>query len=206
MIKFEYNSMVKERPVYFCLSGGVDSVALSHWLATVFRLDFEFIHVQHGQAQIQREMRELARDHASNLGRTIHIHEYSKPLPASNRENFWRELRLDAFSQYRDSVFIFAHHLDDAVTGYLMNCYWGTPERSPLPTITHQKEQNNYFLRPFVKDTLKSDCISYAIDNDLQWIEDPYNYNNDCLRVRMDTVAYKLGISHLRTVVRKRLP
>jgi len=84
-----------------------------------------------------------------------------------------RAARLEFFSKFR-SLIITAHHLDDTVESYLLNCFRGHPERKPFSLITDFGDFK--IIHPFLL-TEKKDFRQFLIKmNLMDWVvEDETN-------------------------------
>ncbi len=86
----------------------------------------------------------------------------------SGTESDFREARFDFFRKVCEETgckyVITAHHLDDCVESYLLNCFRGHPEYKPMSLIT--KFDGFSVLHPFLL-TEKQDFIDYVQKYDL---------------------------------------
>lgn len=130
-------------------------------------------------------------------------------LVKTNTEDGLRQARIDYIKNNIDnSIIITGHHLDDCVTGYLLNTLRGKEGYLPIPFIS--QVGTNLLVHPFLF-TKKNDFVQYAEKNDLM----KYVVNdttNDEIRgsrrnfIRKDIVPLlereKMGLD---TIVRKKL-
>lgn len=174
---------VPEKDFTFMVSGGVDSIAAAHWLKFNYRKKFKIIHFNHKVQAINDLMYEkvwqFVIDHYVDYDGGLFIDRNLDAEPAFNDTSEgglrkWRHYKLEGIG----GTFVTAHHLNDAVESYLMNCLHGTPEHQPIPW-------NTYFLGNFIINhpflqTPKRDFIAYAEENDLMKyvVEDPTNNDN----------------------------
>lgn len=162
-----------------CVSGGVDSIAAAHWLKYNFRRKFTVLHFNHNVQDINDEMEQKVYEFILKYliqdcgGKMIIRDESSTPAFKDTSEAGLREWRLYKMRGIGGN-FVTAHHLDDAVENYLMNCFHGTPEHKPISEFTQFKGFSIY--HPFLLTT-KQDFIDYAIEHDLMKyvVEDPTN-------------------------------
>ena len=81
-------------------------------------------------------------------------------------EDACRKLRFNNMEElFTDSVMITSHHLNDCVESYLLNCFRGKAEYSPIPFYT-TTNNGNVISHPFLF-TYKQDFIQYAERNKL---------------------------------------
>lgn len=203
---------VPEKDFVFMVSGGVDSIAAAHWLKFNYRKKFKIIHFNHKVQAINDFM------HTTMYGFVKDFFDLDKYRVMVRLERdtpaFFKDTSEDGLRKWRHhkleglgGTYVTAHHLNDAVENYLMNCLHGNPEHQPIPW-------NTYFLgnftinHPFLQ-TPKRDFIAYAKENDLMKyvVEDPTNNDNGPKRNWVRNVIIpeindrNLGIE---TVVRKK--
>ena len=160
------------------VSGGIDSIAAAHWLKTKFRRKFEIVHFNHEvQPETNHAMECAVERFCMDFDFTGHfLNRNVEETPAFSDDSEeglrnWRLYKMQGFG----GNFITAHHLNDAVENYLMNCFHGTPEHSPISWFT--KFPNFTICHPFLR-TSKKHFIEYVNDFELQKyvVEDPTNW------------------------------
>lgn len=195
---------VPKAPFTVCVSSGVDSIAAAHWLKHNYHKEFNIIHFNHGYQDINTEMEEKVAQFAKAF--TIEcLYSYRPPWITDNSENGLREWRLSEMRKI-GGKYVTAHHLNDCVENYLMNCFHGTPEYKPIQEFTQFNGFSIY--HPFLTTT-KEDFIRYAIKNDLMKyvVEDPTNKEVTQKRNWIRNVivpeldAWEMG---LQTIVKKK--
>ena len=179
------------------VSGGVDSVVLLDKVATdlTFRKkffadanwpeDFMVAHFDHGIRHDSAEDADFVADLAeefyvkfvterANLGKTA-----SEATARTARYEFLRRTAREF-----DAQIVTAHHQDDLIETIAINLIRGTGWRGLAP-------MNSDVVRPLM-DTNKAEIISYAIDRNLNWREDPTNYSSRYLRNRVRDTLDKI--------------
>ena len=187
-----------------CVSGGVDSIVAAHWLKHNYHKEFNIIHFNHGCQDINDDMEERVAQFAKAFGIPCH-YSYRPQYLNDTSENGLREWRLSVMKDF-GGKYVTAHHLDDCVENYLMNCFHGTPEYKPIQEFTQFNGFSIY--HPFLT-TIKGDFIKYAIENDLvkYVVEDPTNKEVTQKRNWIRNVivpeldAWEMG---LQTIVKKK--
>lgn len=175
MIRLNVKLLSRDKINYIALSGGVDSIAATHFLFNNFNnFNLKIIHINHNY--IVEDL-----DIAKSVG--AFCNQYGYPLininteckDSNGKEADCREARIKSFSQLENANVILAHHLDDAVESYLMNCFKGDSEYLPLPFKT-DLNNNTQVVRPFLQNR-KVDFIAYCENNNLmQFVyDDPLN-------------------------------
>jgi tRNA(Ile)-lysidine synthase TilS/MesJ len=160
--------------VMLACSGGVDSIAGSHFLISHLRkrIEFTILHINN-HLHTDEEAADRVYDFARSVGVPAIIR--SAPVNESNGiEASCREARFKIYQEIGGTIILF-HHLDDAVESYLMNCFRGKHSFIPMPQAT--PIEDGTLIRPFIPYTSKTDFVSYAAKHDLrQWVTvDPLN-------------------------------
>lgn len=185
-LKFKTSLLDKEESYFIACSGGVDSVAITHYLVTKFLKKSPFIlHVNNNLFESDNIAAQNVKRLASSLDCTFIEKQYTVDA-TSNLEDACRNTRLKAYRECKASVII-CHHLDDAIESYLMNCFNGKTEFLPIPEATvmcpdqvmHSDSIFNYkcIIRPFLTTITKKELEKYCMENNLMQyvINDPLN-------------------------------
>lgn len=151
--------------VGIAFSGGVDSLAVAHFLKRGKR-NITLFHFNHGceySDKIQNECEALAS--ALELPIVIHKNDALGAPKGESLENFWRKKRYKfLFSQ--DIPVITCHHLNDAVETWLFTSFNGNPKVIPY--------ESKNVIRPFLL-TPKRAFVNYCERHGLTPAHDPYN-------------------------------
>lgn len=194
---------------YFLVSGGVDSIAAAHWMIHNYRRKCKILHFNHKVQPANEEMYENVWRFTLDFrtgGRFINRDLDEEPAFKDTSEaglRAWRQYKLRGLG----GNFMTAHHLNDAVESYLMNCFSGTPEYQPISWNTMFIDSHTLW-HPFLY-TPKRDLIHYANENNLMQyvVEDPSNKDNSPKRnwIRNVIVPELDGRSMgIETIVRKK--
>lgn len=189
--------------VVVCVSGGIDSITVAHMLSRQRERDVTLYHFNHRTKQAD-QMEENVKLFAEFVGKPLIIKRTDKVL---STESEFREARFKFFQDRKErSNVITAHHLNDCVEAYLMNCFrghnnWKVPIK---PTSIHA---NFTIFHPFLLRTKKS-FREYCVKNNLMRFvcEDETNKENVCRRnfVRNSIVPLlKSENIHLEKIVKK---
>ncbi len=162
---------------YFLVSGGVDSIAAAHWMKHKFNRKCKLLHFNHKVQPINDEMYDKTFQFCMDFdfgGRFIDRDLDVEPAFIDITEaglRDWRQYKMRGIG----GNFVTAHHLNDCIESYLMNCFHGTPEYQPIPWNTMIPFSHTLW-HPFL-NTVKRDLIHYAFENDLMKyvVEDPTN-------------------------------
>lgn len=188
---------------HVCVSGGIDSLAIAHWLKYKYRIPFNIIHFNHNCQDINDDMERSVFLFAYEHG--IPMDSYKNYTQSDHSENGLRQWRLEMMGKIGGD-FITGHHLNDAVENYLMNCFHGKPEHKPIQEKT--VFPSFQIFHPFLKIP-KKELREYAQNNDLlKYVtEDPSNTNTKFKRnwirnvIIPELMERDMGIE---TIVRKK--
>ena len=175
-------------------SGGVDSVALLHFMVDYNNV--RVVHINHNPGNpYDDDCEQLVRDIAHGYGIEIDVHHIDVAYE-SNVEHNWRNFRQKIYRAYDCDVYL-AHTLDDQVEEYLMSSIKGN--------VRFISSHRNNLRRPFLHLT-KGEVYAYAKKHELIWIEDPTNHDSSKQRSFCRNVivpeALKINPGLYKTVLR----
>jgi tRNA(Ile)-lysidine synthetase-like protein len=189
--------------VLIACSGGVDSVALLHFMASNkgrMGIEVAAIHVDH-----KLRGKESAADGTFVEGLCeaygISFFGGSVPVPeiiekdGGNVQAVCRDGRYaffaDIMKKHDYQVLATAHHAEDQLETVLMQVTKGSP---PSGIPAKRKVDGGFLIRPFLP-VMKADLYSYVAENKLHYREDPSNESNAYLRNRFrhQVVPFVLG-------------
>lgn len=198
-----FNWLKKEKDLTVLVSGGIDSIAASHWLKFRFRRNISVIHFNH-RVQPANELMEsqvIAFCEAYNMPLTV-IHRTDTQSDLS--EAHMRQWRLNELQKIGgDKKYVTGHHIGDVVECYVANFITGNPEYVPMSERT---DFGNFeILHPFLLTT-KEDMLKYIRQNgaDRFVVEDPTNKKN-CYRrnsIRNQIIPLINQWTNLETIVK----
>ena len=199
MIRY-YSYLMEDDHLWVACSGGVDSIATAHLLRNK---NIELIHYNHKIRPQNDVMEQKVREFAKEFFLPITVLEGNHN--SDQREHDYREGRLDAF-EWLGGKIILAHHLDDAVESYLMNCFNGVSEYL-IPIQTRLSERTQ-IVRPFLENS-KSQFQNYVKKMGLEeWIvNDDSNSDTSIRRNYIRHVVRPIIEQHypgIDTVVKKK--
>lgn len=170
------------------LSGGVDSVALLHLLASI-RSEFpevtlKAIHVNHG---LQAEADDWAVE-CEQLCLAFNVELISKKIQVETStrkgvERLAREARWKVFDEVVEpgGALWLAHHKDDQVETLLLNLLRGCGVQGAGAMRACRQRAHYQVLRPML-NIAKQSLIEYAKQQGLDWVDDPSNQQLDLRR------------------------
>lgn len=173
------------------VSGGIDSVALLdmvanetdfrrlHFAAAKFPDDFIVAHFDHGiRGSQSHDDAEFVRQLAGRYGVRFVLGRGELTVDAS--EERARTARYQFLHQVcgdNDALLVTAHHRDDVIETVVMNLIRGTGWRGLAP-------MSGEVIRPLT-DFYKADLVQYALEHDLNWVQDQTNYSPKYFRNRV---------------------
>lgn len=173
---------VPKNNVRVLVSGGIDSIAISHWLKFHYRLNFDVVHFNHMVQPINADMKEKVIEFAYDVLNVDNVFTHSRdgfeyPTFSDTSENGLRQWRLWEMEGIGGN-FITGHHLGDATEQMLMYAMQGKGDYMPIQWETFSGKGFNIY-HPFLR-TSKKDFIEYVKEKNLkQWVvEDPTNLDN----------------------------
>lgn len=201
-----FNIPENQKNIAVALSGGGDSMALAHMICAWAKDSNAQIHllsVDHNlRAESRAECEQVAQwvNNFSNATYTILTWEYDERPDTAVMEKA-RTARYDLMHDYcveHDiQTLCVGHHGDDQIETFFFRLAKG----SGLNGLTGMKEWSKYndlqIYRPLLKYS-HADLIQYCKDQDLQWIEDPSNQNEDYARPRLRKALENEGFETAR--------
>lgn len=158
MIKLIKSVLPKNKPYHIAVSMGVDSVAALFWLKSK---GYELVplHFNHNLRAQNGTMHEKFFELCHKLG----LEGKSDVGRCLTTEADCRAARLNFYNRAaRDSSIITAHHLNDWIESYLLNCLRGHPNHHPFDLETNF--ENFKIVHPFLL-TRKKDFREYLERN-----------------------------------------
>ena len=197
-----YNLIDKDDKILLALSGGVDSMVLARLLLLSQR-DYETTSQRVGmQSQSQSNLafahcnfhlrgedsnrdERFVTDFARENNIPIYISHFDTEAYAKENslsiEMAARELRYNWFKELKeihnfDKVAL-AHHGDDQIETFFINMLRG----SGIKGLKGMKPQNDFYIRPMLFSN-RNQIMTFAKENDIQWVEDYTNQETVYLR------------------------
>ncbi|MCK5780969.1 MAG: tRNA lysidine(34) synthetase TilS [Flavobacteriales bacterium] len=199
-------SFVFESKILIGLSGGLDSIVLSHLLKNL-NIEIALAHVNfnlRGEESNKDEffVIQWAQENKLALFKTSFQTEKESKKRKISIEMAARDLRYDWFKSlikdYSYNYIAVAHHLNDNIETVLMNLSRGTG----IDGITGMNNISGKVIRPLLPFTRK-EIEQYANDNDLEWREDLSNrdtiYKRNKIRHELIPIFEELNPSFLES-------
>ncbi|WP_299669758.1 tRNA lysidine(34) synthetase TilS [uncultured Polaribacter sp.] len=171
---------LKDKKLLIAISGGVDSVVLTHLLSA---LKFD-ISLAHCNFQLRAEESNLDETAVRNLGDKLHLKTFVTTFHIASTGSVQlaaRKLRYDWFQKIIEThhfdVVLTAHHADDNLETFLINFTRG----SGLDGFTGIPEINGNIVRPLLPFS-REEIINFARENAIPWREDQSNASTKYVR------------------------
>ena len=170
-------------------SGGMDSHVLLHLLARCKNLqgvniNVRVVHIHHGLQEIADSWPKHCQSVCDNFGLPLETFYLKLKVKSSESlEAVARQGRYQALQQIlkKDEVLLTAHHQRDQAETFLLQLFRGAGVQglASMPNITSFGE--GWHARPLLEVPYLS-LQKYALDNKLNFIQDPSNLNNNFKR------------------------
>jgi tRNA(Ile)-lysidine synthase len=189
------------------VSGGVDSVALLHWMVEL-GADIVVLHVNHGlRAAADAEMNYVS-DLCHKLDIPMHVFYWIGDRPESNLESAARDARykmMTDFCRENDIKYLAtAHQADDQIETFLMNLARGSGVWGLAGMRRETVRDGVHIIRPLL-DTARAELIDYCNQNDIKFFTDEMNSDEKYTRVKIrqnrHVLSDALGISDARILL-----
>lgn len=154
-----FKQVKRNSSVVVLCSSGVDSIAVSHFFIENFGMNYN-VSLLHFNHNLRKQNFEMV-DSFINFANSVSVpYEVVQLSCKDATEDSCRKARLSHLENYRNTTFITAHHLDDCVESYFLNCLRGKEGFLPIPFRT-ELSNSNCIVRPFIFNR-KKDFLSYA--------------------------------------------
>lgn len=178
-------SFLKEKKLLIAISGGVDSVVLTHVL---HQLNFD-ISLAHCNFNLRGTESNKDEVFVKELGEKLNLKTFTTSFETEKFANenqlstqvAARNLRYDWFQEiakkHSFNFVLTAHHTDDNLETFLINLTRGTG----LEGLTGIPEMNKNIVRPLLVFS-RDEIENFATENNIDWREDKSNTSNKYVR------------------------
>ena len=195
------------RRMAVAVSGGVDSIALLHWLVEI-GADVVVLHVNHGLRPAAVVESEYVAATASKLGVPCHVLHWMGDKPTTGLEAAARTARYKLMTDFCHANNIeylaVAHQSDDQIETFLMNLARGSGVNGLAGMRAVTVRDGIQILRPLL-NVSRAELEKYCVDNNIKYFHDEMNDDTRYLRVRMrknrHMLREMLGISDERILL-----
>ncbi len=177
-------AQIEDKRICVALSGGMDSVCLLHAFSVIknsVRFHLCAVHVNHNLRGVESKRdEEFCVSLCSNMGIPIKIFNIDVEglkKKGESIEEAARRLRYDSFEKIDCDFIATAHNADDSLETFLINFIRGTGLKGlcGIPKIRGR------FIRPLLAFS-KNDILRYIKENNLDYVTDSSNFEDDYLR------------------------
>ena len=189
------------------VSGGVDSVALLHWLVEI-GADIVCLHVNHGLRDAADTEATYVRDICDKLNVPCHIFHWTGTKPSTGLEAAARTVRYKFMTDFcRDNRIEFlltAHQADDQIETFLMNLSRGSGVFGLAAMQAVSERDGIKIVRPLLNIS-RNELKTYCDTRGIKYFTDEMNSDARYTRVRIRQNRHllhdKLGISDERILL-----
>lgn len=177
---------------YVAVSGGLDSMAVLHFLRANPRRDIRVLTFNHG-TEFGKEAEQVVVDYCFDNNIRLYKGRGENLTPT---EEAWRNARYEFFKEFEDRPIITAHHLNDQAETYLFYMTRGSEKYIP-----YRREPN--IIRPFL-NTPRAAFEEYAARHNVPYLTDPANsdqkYARSIIRYEVLPNILRINPGFLNTV------
>jgi tRNA(Ile)-lysidine synthase len=167
------------------LSGGIDSIVLLdilHQLSQLKPIKLSAIHVNHGISPNALVWQNFCQQFCQQRNIPLSISQIQvHKIAGEGLENSARKLRYQQFQESSANVIVLAHHQDDQIETMLSQILRGSDLHNSAAMRNLVKRQQQYYWRPLL-NLSKVQLLNYALEHNLNHIEDESNQDNRYLR------------------------
>lgn len=169
--------------LWVAYSGGCDSHALLHSIASLrseITSEVKAIHINHGLSPLANEWEEHCRVICDELNVPYLAIKVDASATNKSPEEAARHARYAEWKKLikKDDVILLAHHKDDQAETVLLQLLRGSGVKGLAAMPAKQTFSLGLLCRPML-GFLREELVSYAVDKNLNWIDDPSNFDTD---------------------------
>lgn len=171
---------MQQNTIWIAYSGGVDSTVLMH-IASKHYDNIHAVHINHGLNANACMWERHCASEAKKLGVPFtSLKVNAQPISGQSPEEAARNARYSAFKRLvaDNDVLLTAHHADDQAETVLYRLLRGTGPKGLGAMQPKTINQGIKILRPML-DIKRDEILEYAKSENLSWIEDCSNNNQD---------------------------
>ncbi len=189
------------------VSGGVDSIALLHWMVEL-KIDVVCLHVNHCLRAAADIEAEYVKTTCEKLGIECHIFKWCGEKPETGLEDAARVARYKFMTDFchenNIKYIVTAHQADDQIETFWMNLARGSGVYG-LGAMRGVGENDGItILRPLL-NVFRTELKKYCDDNNIKYFSDEMNYDPHYTRVKIrqnrHMVQDALGVSDDRLLL-----
>ena len=188
LLKENISAYSSAKVLWVAYSGGCDSHALLHSLNSLrpeLSSEIKAIHINHGLSPLANEWEEHCKAVCEQLNipyTAIKVDASSKKSGSNNKspEEAARHARYAEWKKIikKDEVILLAHHQDDQAETVLLQLLRGSGVKGLAAMPAQQNFSHGLLCRPML-GFLREEIQAYASELNLNWIDDPSNFDTD---------------------------
>lgn len=183
LLKENMTQYSNAKVLWVAYSGGCDSHVLLHSLAALrpeITAEIKAIHINHGLSPLANEWEEHCRKICTALSVPYLAISVNAKAKDTSPEEAARHARYTEWKALlnKDEVILLAHHQDDQAETVLIQLLRGSGVKGLAAMPAQQNFSQGLLCRPFL-GFLREEIVSYAVENNLNWIDDPSNFDTD---------------------------
>lgn len=170
----------KINTVFIAYSGGVDSQVLLYLASKYLSNEIVGLHVNHGISENATKWENFCKETATKLSVGFSAAHFELADQHSNLEEVARQCRHGFFEENvkEKDVILTGHHLDDQTETFMLRLMRG----SGVDGLSAMQQIRDYgkgkLMRPLL-EVSKEDIKDFAVENQLEWVEDESNKSSD---------------------------
>lgn len=183
LLKENLRDYLSAKVLWVAYSGGCDSHALLHSLVALrsqLTCEIKAIHINHGLSPLANEWEEHCRQICEQLTVPYTSISVNAKKKKSSPEEAARHARYAEWKKLikNDEVLLLAHHQDDQAETVLIQLLRGSGVKGLAAMPFQQRFSQGLLCRPMLS-FLREEIYSYALEQGLNWIDDPSNFDTD---------------------------
>lgn len=183
LLKENIEQYSSAKVLWVAYSGGCDSHALLHSLValrTEINSEIKAIHINHGLSPLANEWEEHCRHICKDLNVSYTAIKVDARPKNTSPEEAARHARYAEWKKLinKDEVILLAHHQDDQAETVLIQLLRGSGVKGLAAMPCQQVFSQGLLCRPMLVFQ-REEIVSYAAEKNLNWIDDPSNFDTD---------------------------
>ncbi|MDH5600825.1 MAG: tRNA lysidine(34) synthetase TilS, partial [Gammaproteobacteria bacterium] len=183
LLKENLSDYQDTKVLWLAYSGGCDSHVLLHSLVQIrdqLNPEIKAIHINHGLSPLAKEWEEHCREVCQQLAVPYTAISVNAIKKGASPEEAARLARYAEWQKLikKDEVILLAHHQDDQAETVLIQLLRGSGVKGLAAMPAKQKFSHGLLCRPLL-NFLREELYSYGVEQGLNWIDDPSNFDTD---------------------------
>ena len=183
LLKENITAYSSAKVLWIAYSGGCDSHALLHSLNSLrseIPSEIKAIHINHGLSPLANEWEEHCRQICEKLSVPYTAIKVDASAINKSPEEAARHARYAEWKKLinKDEVILLAHHQDDQAETVLLQLLRGSGVKGLAAMPAQQEFSQGLLCRPML-GFLREEIQAYAAELNLNWIDDPSNFDTD---------------------------